>query len=191
VCPPADAPWGRRLPTSRTLARWQGWVHITCPGAAAHQRLRFRPPRTRPAGPSRPTNPSTLRLRINVYLFTYQPRTVPARLPRSRAGSTVRCGTLVSGRLYDPWQDISPRPRQDWVPQEFEVELRREPRQASTPVDGADRGNQPIYRRVDTISKQYDRQDQHKQYPARQYPLSTTSGMQDGSSDGGGAPWES
>jgi hypothetical protein len=64
-------------------------------------------------------------------------------------------------------------------PGEFEEELRRELRQASTPVDGADRGNQPIHRRVDTISKQYQ---------AVQYPLC---GVQDGSSYGGGAPWES
>jgi hypothetical protein len=34
----------------------------------------------------------------------YQPRTVPGRPPRSRARSTVRCGTLVCGHLYDPGQ---------------------------------------------------------------------------------------
>lgn len=56
------------------------------------------------------------------------------------------------------------------------------------PVDRADRGNQPISRRVDTISKQYQqgrvgrlvqqgRKDDSKLY-------------QDGN-DGGGAPWES
>lgn len=46
--------------------------------------------------------------------------------------------------------------------------------------DGADRGNQPIDRRVDTISKQYQavRRPQGGKYPY-------------GSSYGGGAPWES
>jgi hypothetical protein len=48
-------------------------------------------------------------------------------------------------------------------------------RSASTPVDGADRGNQPIHRRVDTISKQYQ----------------VSSRTRDASHDGGGAPWES
>jgi hypothetical protein len=51
---------------------------------------------------------------------------------------------------------------------------------ASTPVDEADRGNQPIYRRVDTISKQY-------QVSRTQHDGKTRS---DGN-DGGGAPWES
>jgi len=46
---------------------------------------------------------------------------------------------------------------------------------ASTPVDGADRGNQPIHPRVDTISKQYQ----------------VSSTVRDGSHYGGGAPWES
>ncbi|GGX78009.1 hypothetical protein GCM10010515_52380 [Streptomyces fructofermentans] len=55
---------------------------------------------------------------------------------------------------------------------EFEEALRRERagglQWASTPVERADRGNQPISRRVDTISKQYQ-----------------------GDDIGGGAPWES
>ncbi|GGX17021.1 hypothetical protein GCM10010383_53990 [Streptomyces lomondensis] len=63
------------------------------------------------------------------------------------------------------------------LPPEFEEELHRELRQASTPVGRADRGNQPIDRRVDTISKQYQASG----------PQGST---QDGS-DGGGAPWES
>jgi hypothetical protein len=109
--------------------------------------------------------------------FTYQPRTGPARLPRSRSRSTARCGTLVADRLYDPWQDD--------VREEFEGRLHRELRQASTPVDRADRGNQPIHRRVDTISKQYE---WYQRYQAGKCPLS---GLQDGSGYGGGAPWES
>ncbi|GAA3500363.1 hypothetical protein GCM10019016_074690 [Streptomyces prasinosporus] len=66
-------------------------------------------------------------------------------------------------------------------PKEFEEEPRRELRQASTPVDRADRGNQPIDRRVDTISKQYQLGS------ARPGVRGST---QDGSY-GGGAPWES
>jgi hypothetical protein len=62
-------------------------------------------------------------------------------------------------------------------PEEFEGELHRELRQASTPVDRADRGNQPIDRRVDTISKQYQ--------------ASGPQGSAQDGSDGGGAPWES
>jgi hypothetical protein len=44
VCPRAPRLAVRRLPTRRTLARWRGWVHIPYPGAAAHQRVRRRPP---------------------------------------------------------------------------------------------------------------------------------------------------
>ena len=89
--------------------------------------------------------------------------------------STVRCGTLVCDPLYDPGQKYD----RAVLPQEFDAELRRELSEASTSVDRADRGNQPISRRVDTISKQYQ---------AMRYP---PSGKQDGSSYGGGAPWES
>ncbi|EFE68338.1 predicted protein [Streptomyces viridosporus ATCC 14672] len=66
-------------------------------------------------------------------------------------------------------------------PREFEEGPRRELRQASTPVDRADRGNQSIDPRVDTISKQY--QVNSARHGARR-------STQDGS-DGGGAPWES
>ncbi|GJF21290.1 hypothetical protein SHO565_18540 [Streptomyces sp. HO565] len=71
-------------------------------------------------------------------------------------------------------------------PGEFEEELQRELREASTPVDGADRGNQPIDRRVDTISKQYQVDS------ARTHgTTSSTQGSGQDGSDGGGAPWES
>ncbi len=50
----------------------------------------------------------------------------------------------------------------------------------STPSDRADRGNQPIDRRVDTISKQY-----------QQYQAGNAQGSEQDGSDGGGAPWES
>ncbi|GAA4306281.1 hypothetical protein GCM10023086_24460 [Streptomyces venetus] len=117
--------------------------------------------------------------RINAYCFTYQPRTGTASLPRRRSGSTVGCGTLVHSRLYDPCEEYTKRFRAAVTPEEFEGEPHRELRHASTPVDRPDRGNQPIERRVDTISKQYQAQASGPQ-----------GSTQDGS-DGGGAPWES
>jgi len=73
---------------------------------------------------------------------TYQPRTGTGHPSTGRAGSTVRCGTLFTGRLYDP-----PRGGFDGEP----------PATSGRPtfVGRAARGNQPISRRVDTISKQY------------------------------------
>ncbi|BAU84557.1 hypothetical protein SLA_3650 [Streptomyces laurentii] len=68
--------------------------------------------------------------------------------------SGPRCGTLSAGPLYDPWG----RPAEVCGRSVREVTL----------VHRAEKGNQPISRRVDTISKQY----------------------QDDSA-GGGAPWES
>lgn len=85
-------------------------------------------------------------------------------------------------------------------PREFEEEPRRELREASTPVDRADRGNQPIDRRVDTISKQYqvDSARTHRTTRSGTAPGSSTqhsttqdSGSGQDGSDGGGAPWES
>ncbi|GGR56792.1 hypothetical protein GCM10010220_03700 [Streptomyces parvulus] len=75
---------------------------------------------------------------------------------------------------------------------EFEEELQRELREASTPVDRADRGNQPIERRVDTISKQYqvDSARTSGAHTGSTQGSSTQGSGQDGS-DGGGAPWES
>lgn len=67
-------------------------------------------------------------------------------------------------------------------------------RKASTPVDRADRGNQPISRRVDTISKQYqqDQDDCGRPYDTAgrtQHDMDSRQN-QDGY-EGGGAPWES
>lgn len=130
VCLPAPFPSfrARRLPTPRTLARRPGWVHIPFPGAgaptsASTDGLRPSRPASPEARPRRPPMPPELPpmssgtpppgsprpprmppLRINLCLFTYQPRTGPARLPRSRTGRTLGCGTLVYGRLYDPGQ---------------------------------------------------------------------------------------
>lgn len=58
----------------------------------------------------------------------------------------------------------------------------RERTRESTPVDGADRGNQPIHRRVDTISKQYQ--------VSGNVTGKASGTAQDGSHYGGGAPWE-
>ncbi|GAA2275017.1 hypothetical protein GCM10010415_48090 [Streptomyces atrovirens] len=99
----------------------------------------------------------------------------------SRVESTAGCGTLVCGPLYDPWQNDAHEHGRRSSPKEFEEGLRRELRQASTPVDRADRGNQPIDRRVDTISKQYQVGGARNGAPGS---------TQDGSY-GGGAPWES
>ncbi|GGQ43173.1 hypothetical protein GCM10010243_39310 [Streptomyces matensis] len=82
--------------------------------------------------------------------------------------------------LWPPLRSMAER-RAPPRPMEFEEEPRRELRQASTPGGRADRGNQPIGRRVDTISKQYQVSG------ARNRARGST---QDGS-DGGGAPWES
>jgi hypothetical protein len=90
-------------------------------------------------------------------------------------------------------------------PREFEGDLRRELREASTPVDRADRGNQPIDRRVDTISKQYQvgsarphrttrggtAQGSGRQGSSTQHSTTQDSGSGQDGSDGGGAPWES
>ncbi|GAA2535209.1 hypothetical protein GCM10010423_34930 [Streptomyces levis] len=124
-----------------------------------------------------PAEPSVAPPRINACRFTYQPRTGTRFLLTRRSGSTAGCGTLVSGRLYDPWREYLKRLRAAVPRQEFEGALHRELRHASTPVGRPDRGNQPIDRRVDTISKQYQASG----------PQGST---QDGS-DGGGAPWES
>ncbi len=77
-------------------------------------------------------------------------------------------------------------------PRAFEGDSRRELREASTPVDRADRGNQPIERRVDTISKQYQVDSARETVPraGSEHDSSTHGSGQDGS-DGGGAPWES
>ena len=75
----------------------------------------------------------------------------------------------------------------------FGEEPRRERRQASTPVDRADRGNQPIHRRVDTISKQYQVEQCRVAGPVRETGRdggTHGSRTQDGNG-GGGAPWES
>lgn len=66
----------------------------------------------------------------------------------------------------------------------------------STTVDGADRGNQPIYRRVDTISKQYQvssthQHDRKTHKHDRKHDRKHDSKTRSDGHDGGGAPWES
>nr|BFD83803.1 hypothetical protein StreXyl84_32040 [Streptomyces sp. Xyl84] len=130
--------------------------------------------------------------RINPCLFTYQPRTGPARLPRSRGGSAARCGTLVRGRLYDPGQKSVVRAAEEHSEKHSEGTTQRyEPRKRRRrPVDGADRGNQPIYRRVDTISKQYQASRTH-QHDGKTRDNGNTGKTRNDGHDGGGAPWES
>jgi hypothetical protein len=172
VCPPALSPWGWRLPTRRTLARWPGWVHIPYCRAAAHQHgLPAGLPALSGVGP--PSTPPAPYQHVPVHVSTsYRSRPSPQE----------------PGQVHSQVRDTCHRPPlRSWAEGvrgtsskgSFGGNLRRELRQASTPVDGADRGNQPIHRRVDTISKQYQ---------ARQHPQG---GTQDDSDYGGGAPWES
>lgn len=164
VCPRASAPCGGRcLPTSRRLARPGPWIHIAFPTRSRRGRER---PRTG-AGPC--PSPPRPRHRPAPTGIDRAPTALRPRPPvRDRTGTTVRCGTLGGGHLYDPGQTYREVPGAQ---------------RASTTVDGADRGNQPIQRRVDTISKQYQAST------TRQYDGKTRNDS-DGH-DGGGAPWES
>lgn len=77
-------------------------------------------------------------------------------------------------------------------PKEFEGEPRRERRQASTPVGPGGRGNQPIDRGVDTISKQYQLCGARNSAPgSRRGRRSRRQGSTQDGNAGGGATWES
>jgi hypothetical protein len=159
VCPGRLPLGGRRLPTRRTLARWKGWVHIP-------YRRRQTPRRTFDV-------PATYR-RVPVHVSTSY------RYPLSPQEAVGVHSQVRDTGLRPPLRSLAgvlKRLRAAVLREEFEEELHRELRHASTPVGRADRGNQPIDRRVDTISKQYQASG----------PQGST---QDGS-DGGGAPWES
>lgn len=160
VCLRAVSPWGWRLPTPRTLARGQGWVHIPYRGAAAHQGRRH------PAPTHRSSGYVSTRVCSRINLVPVPPVSPGAgRGPQSGAGHLSAAASTILDRTESAGGVRRGAPQGT--------------SEASTPVDEADRGNQPIDRRVDTISKQYQ---------VRQYPLC---GVQDGSSYGGGAPWES
>lgn len=122
VCLPVLAPRAWRLPTSRTLARWPGWIHIPSPGTASDRRRRRHGPHEAsrshlPMAPRPPAGTDSARTRRRSQRrparsfcrghdrFTYQPRTGGVRLPRRRTESASGCGTLVCGPLYDPWQN--------------------------------------------------------------------------------------
>lgn len=173
VCPPAPFLPARRLPTPRTLARPRGWIHIPS------RRAPWSPPGAPPRGRARVWTDT--RSRIN--LVPVPPVSPGAgRGPRPGAGHWSATASTILGRSTE-----------SALPQAFEEERHRELRQAtarvggsrreSTPADRADRGNQPIDRRVDTISKQY-------QVGSTQVS-STRTGRAQGGSGGGGAPWES
>lgn len=164
---------GERLPTCRRLARWMGWIHIRFRGPAVGRRTsasaphqpRFTP--ASPAGPPRtapriPPSPSSTYQREPVHVSTsYRSRPSPqegGQGPQSGAG---HCGDATSTILLI-------RSARGSSKRGFPGNFGRGLQWASTSVDRADRGNQPISRRVDTISKQYQ-----------------------GNDEGGGAPWES
>jgi hypothetical protein len=170
----------RRLPTRRTLARGPGCVHIPCSGAEVTAR-----------GPRQPPYVSaTTGSRINlVPMAAVSPgagppaqsgaghwssatSTILGRRPsRSTSGraSTSPHGSGIGGT--QPMRSARARIGSTWR-SPYRTGWRGRRRH---PVGGADRGNQPIHRRVDTISKQYQ----------------VSSTTRDASHDGGGAPWES
>ncbi|GGX93838.1 hypothetical protein GCM10010510_44000 [Streptomyces anandii JCM 4720] len=162
----ALAPWGPAPSDIQNISTPSGVGSHPFPRAGATPSTRAGLAKTGPRPlPWRPP------LRINLCLFTYQPRTGSTGGPGRRASTTAGCGTLVCSRLYDPGQKYG-----GTHGGKHSGKQRREARrkQAPTPVGGADGGNQPIYRRVDTISKQY-----------------RVSRTQHDGNDGGGAPWES
>lgn len=98
VCPPAPCPCGLAPSDTQNISTLAGVGSHRFPGGSR------RPGRSSDPG-RRPADVRSPSLRIRECRFSYQPRTGTARLPRSRTGSTVRCGTLVCGRLYDPCQN--------------------------------------------------------------------------------------
>lgn len=162
VCPGCLPLGGWRLPTPRTLARWKGWVHIPCPRRQTPHRTFDVPATYQPV----PVHVSTS--------YRYPPSPQEGVGVHSQVRDTGLRPPLRSMQAYRR------RLRAAVPPEEFEEELHRELRHASTPVGRADRGNQPIDRRVDTISKQY-----------QQNPASGPQGSTQDGSQGGGAPWES
>ena len=97
VCPRAPSPCGAAPSDMQNISTLAGVGSHPLSGGSRRPGRFFRSRR-------RPADGRSASLRIRLCRFSYQPRTGTARLPRSRAGSTVRCGTLVSGRLYDPCQ---------------------------------------------------------------------------------------
>jgi hypothetical protein len=165
VCRPSLTEGCERLPTSRRLARCQGWIHIPFQSPHGGTGRAAAPGITCAAAPnvaSAPTAPSShvsagTCSRINL---------VPVRAISPGGGQTPQPG---AGHCGEAASTILPMgvPRGS-SRRSSEGNLGMGLQWASTPVDRADRGNQPISRRVDTISKQYQDDD-----------------------EGGGAPWES
>lgn len=194
VCRPSLTEWCERLPTSRRLARCQGWIHIpfpspghprsTAPASGAPGPVPVRRPACTPRGPASAVD----RLRHMDTVPPHTSQTEPGHVstsyrscpspqepdgPHSQVRDTGRGAPLRSMARVVPGR-VRRGPSQGTCGGDF--------RRRRQPVDRADRGNQPISRRVDTISRQYE-QRQHDQ-------VDDSKLYQDGYA-GGGAPWES
>jgi hypothetical protein len=165
VCRPSLTRGCERLATCRRLARCQGWIHIPFRGQQRGRDKAADPGITCAATPHSalcPTTPTPFVSARTCSRINLVP--VPAispgggQGPRSGAG---HCGEATSTILPMGVPGGSSK-------RSSEGNFGRGLQWASTPVDRADRGNHPISRRVDTISKQYQDSD-----------------------EGGGAPWES
>ena len=128
VCPRAPRLAVRRLPTRRTLARWRGWVHIAYPWAAAHQRVRVRPPNRGAAGHVSTCAGS----RIN--LVPVAPvRPGAGRGPQSGAGHWSAAASTILGRT------TSARTVREEFEGELQRELRRRRHPSTVPTGGTSR----------------------------------------------------
>ena len=196
VCPRALPPGGWRLPTCRRLARCTGWIHIPFPWAGppvpASGTLRARPPSgvtgSHPTRPLAPVTPSDLPLRTPP-----TPRHVSTHVS-TWTGSRIN---LVPVTAISPGGGQGPQSGAGHLSAAPSTILGRSSAQAvvQKEFDGPTRGNQPIYRRVDTISKQYQgsQHDNHHYRHRDRHHGSRHGGRYDSQcgDDGGGAPWES
>jgi len=181
VCRPSPTKWCERLPTSRRLARCQRWNHIPFPR-----------PRSRPGQGSRAGH--LARTGVGAH-HTSQPEPVHVSTSyRSLASPQEPDGPL--GQVRDTGHGAPLRSMAGVVPGGVR---RGVPKGTSggdsgrrrQPVDRADRGNQPISRRVDTISKQYEQDPRHEHDPHDPHDQEDDSKLYQDGYEGGGAPWES
>ena len=155
-------------PRSGTRGRGQGLTaHGSGPGNRTG-RARASPPG--PGGdPRHPATSATAPRRLDVNRFTE-----PVHVSTSYRS---RPSLQMADEVHSPVRDTGLRPplrsMQGLRAGGVRGERPEGTPEASTPIDRADRGNHPIFRRVDTISKQYQ------------------VGSTQGSSKGGGALWES
>lgn len=194
VCRPSPTEWCERLPTCRRLARCQGWIHIPFPRPSRPAPPSPRPatagpaPLPRPARGPRGSRSGTGRVPHSRpgTLHTFQTEPVHVSTSYRSCASPQEPGGPHS-QVRDTGRGAPLRSMAGVVP----GRVRRGASQGTSggdfgrrrqPVDRADRGNQPISRRVDTISKQYQQGQQDQTGDSKLY--------QDGN-EGGGAPWES